>query len=378
MPSNGATVKVMELCLSPDFGGLEIYVSRCVRELSRSLRVIPVVLPGSRLEQRIREEGGEAVTLRRHMHALPLLTARRLARLIDKERVDVIHLHWTKDIPLAAFAKLLAKRRVKLVSTRQMQITRPKRDVYHRFLYRQIDLHLAITETLAEAMRGFLPPECATRVETLYHGVAEPAEWIDGEKRKAIRAGYGAGDDTLLVGLFGRIKHYKGQHLLVEAVGRAVNEGKDMAALIIGHTMEKDYLKKLKQQVQQARWEKAIHFEDFVAVPQQLMQACDVIVLTTYEETFGLVLVEAMRAGVAVIGSDKGGVPEIIDDGETGLLFKSGEPSDLHAKLDILFSDISLRRRLAHAGRAEADRRFVDNDHYQGLIRHIKQLSGDR
>ena len=171
-------MKIIELCLSPDLGGLELYMYRCCRELQSEAQVIPLVCESGRLQQRLQAEGLKPQVLARKNRALPLLAARRLARLIDEEQVDIIHLHWTKDIPLAAFAKAFSRRKPMLVSTRQMQITRPKRDPYHDFLYRQIDLNITITEALADDMRGFLNPDYAERVVPLYYGVAAPQEFL--------------------------------------------------------------------------------------------------------------------------------------------------------------------------------------------------------
>lgn len=366
-------MKIIELCLSPDLGGLELYMYRCCRELQSEAQVIPLVCENGRLQQRLQAEGLKPQVLARKNRALPLLAARRLARLIDEEQVDIIHLHWTKDIPLAAFAKAFSRRKPMLVSTRQMQITRPKRDPYHDFLYRQIDLNITITEALADDMRGFLNPDYAERVVPLYYGVAAPQEFLAADARQALRDELGIGPSTFLVGLVGRIKHYKGQHLLVEAVGKALQQGEDVAALIVGHAMEEDYLAELKRKVQEHGWQQRILFRDFVEQPQRLMQACDVIALTTVEETFGLVLVEAMRAGVAVVGSDRGGVPEIIDHEKTGLLFRSSDGEDLYRQLQRLWLDRGFCSRLAAAGKEKADRVFDEARHFTALRDLLQQ-----
>ncbi len=366
-------MKILELCLSPDLGGLELYMYRCCRELGKNAEVIPLVNREGRLYQRLQDEGLEPRTLERKNRSLPLVSARRLARLIDVEQVDIVHIHWTKDIPLAALAKAFSRRKPMLVSTRQMQITRPKRDFYHEFLYRQIDLNITITKSLADDMRGFLNPAYKDRVVPLYYGVAPPREFLDAEARQALRAELGIGESTFLVGLFGRIKHYKGQHLLVEAIGKALQQGEDVAALIVGHAMEDDYLAGLKRQVQEKGWQERIFFRDFVEQPQRLMQACEVIALTTVEETFGLVLVEAMRAGVAVIGSDRGGVPEIIDHEKIGLMFRSTDADDLYRQLARLWRDRAFCAELASAGKEKADRLFEEADHFTSLRQLLAQ-----
>lgn len=370
-------MKIIELCLSPDLGGLELYMYRCCRELGKTAEVIPLVNGEGRLYERLQRDGMSPRMFTRRNRALPLLAAKRLARLIDKEGIDIIHLHWTKDIPLAAFAKAFSRRKPMLISTRQMQITRSKKDLYHDFLYRQLDLHITITRALAEDMRGFLNPDYADRVIPLYYGVAPPPTFLEEAARRVLRSELGIREETFLVGLIGRIKHYKGQHLLVEAIGKALSQGEDVAALIVGHAMEPEYLEKLKRKVAENGWSERILFRDFVEQPQLLMQACDAVALTTVEETFGLVLVEAMRAGVAVIGSDRGGVPEIIEHDKTGLLFRSTDADDLYRQLERLWQDRELLERLARAGKQKADATFDESEHFAALWELLQQRHAD-
>lgn len=360
-------MNILELCLSPDLGGLELYMERSALALATSNRVLPVVDGAGRLRPRLEKAGLAPHCLARRCKALPLLAARQLAALIDREAVDLVHIHWGKDLPLAALAKRLSRRSPRLVYTRQMQITRPKRDPYHEFLYRQVDRIITITEELAGDMRRFLNPAYAGRVTTLYYGVKAPAVALDEVGRQALRRELGVPEGAFLVGLIGRIKHFKGQHLLVEAVGRARAQGQPMAALIVGRTMETDYLEGLKARCREQGIGEWVVFKNFVDNPQALMQACDCVLLASVEETFGLVLVEAMRAGVAVVGSDRGGVPEIIDHGQTGLLFRSGDAGSLYEQLDSLRADPALRARLAAAGREKADCLFNEQSHYQRL-----------
>ena len=85
---------------------------------------------------------------------------------------------------------------------------------------------------------------------THYYGVSEPEKVLSTAERSALRSELGVEKDTCLIGLLGRVKHYKGQHLLVDTLIRALKDGQDVAALIIGQTMESDYLEDLKNRVE--------------------------------------------------------------------------------------------------------------------------------
>jgi glycosyltransferase involved in cell wall biosynthesis len=78
-----------------------------------------------------------------------------------------------------------------------------------------------------------------------------------------------------------------------------------------------------------------------------------------------------MRCGIAVIGSNRGGVPEIITHEKTGLLFESWNPASLYRQIRRLYTDPEERKVLAGNGKKEADIRFNNEDHFASLERHI-------
>lgn len=357
--------KVVELCLSPDFGGLEMYMLRVVRSLAHAHGgSLVVVAPHSKLEARLRAEGLPHRALRVMLPRFPLLAARRLAAWLDTEESDVIHVHWGKDLSLAALACRFAERRVRIVYTRQMSLTRPKRDWYHRLLYAHVNPLLAITRQLQEEARRFLPlpPE---RVQLLYCGVAaapSPAP----SACAALRARAGVPPGRFMVGLFGRIEPAKGQHVLVDAVGLLKSHG--VHAVLFGEPMRPAHLEALRAQIVRLGLLERVYYYGFHSSPAEIMGCFDCIVLTTYNETFGLVLVEAMRAGVAVVGTAAGGVPEIIEDGVSGLLVPPGDPAALAAAIERLERDPVLRRRLAACGKNVADQRFNEENHFAKLL----------
>ncbi len=358
-------MKVLELCLSPNLGGLELYMYRSAQALADEDEVVALINPEGMLRPRLEGLSVEVVGFVNGFAPLPFLAARRLARLIEQHGVDVMHIHWAKDLPLAALAKYFSNRKPKLVYTRQMQITRPKQDAYHRFLYRQVDTIITITRQLGERMRGLLPEDDQDKIVTLYYGVEAPAHLLTAAERTSLRQEHGFTPEQFVVGLIGRIKHYKGQHLLLEALAESRAQGEEMAALVVGKAIEVEYLDSLKASSRQLGL--AVTFLDFVDEPQRLMQICDCVLLSSYEETFGLVLAEAMRVGVAVVGSDCGGVPEIIEHGQTGMLFTSGDSQSLANVLQQLKRDPALRERLAIKGKEKADNTFNVMEHFRRL-----------
>lgn len=364
-------MNILELCMSPGLGGLELYVLRSALALSNRHQVTSVINTHGKLAERYRNHPVlETHNLGYRRSYLPVMKARRLARLIDQKQIDVIHMHWGNDLALAALAKYFSSRKPALVYTRQMQITRSKDDFYHRFLYSQMNRMLTITRALESDARKFIRP-FADRITTLYYGVAAPATHTDAEAIKQKRAELHFNHDDFIVGLFGRLEDGKGQHLLIKAIAAARHNNIPLKALIVGHEMTAGYSATLKELAAKLQVGDQIQFSDFVSDPQSLMQICDCVALTSYEETFGLVLPEAMRAGIAVIGSNAGGVPEIIDHETTGLLFEPRNADSLCAQISRLYTDPAYKHELAMAGKLKADSVFNQEDHFIQLEQHL-------
>lgn len=357
----------MELCLSPSLGGLELYVYRTSLKLSETDKIYSVLAEKGSLAQRFSNSNIPVYSFKKTFKLLPVFSALKLARIIDEKGIDAIHIHWGRDLSLASLAKWFSKKKPRLVYTRQMQITRNKNDFYHRFIYSQIDVFITITKVLAKLARSFLSEVDKHKVVPLYYGVQEPTKILSIKEKKQYREKIGFSESDFIVALFGRIEEYKGQHVLIDAIAKLNKQGEDVKCLIVGHAMDKKYLTLIKDRVRDNNINNNVHFMDFVENPQEWMQACDLVVLTTKEETFGLVLAEAMHAGVAVIGTNSGGVPEIIDHGKTGLMFNYGNVDLLCEYILQMKNNEEQKHIYAKAGQDKAKRLFDIEEHYTEL-----------
>jgi len=360
-------MNILELCLSPGLGGLELYVYRASEALKNKHNVNAVLQENSKLNDYYKKHSSiKCLHLKYSSNPLPLINARKLARLIDDNNIDLVHMHWGKDFSLAALAKVFSKRKPKLVYTRQMMITRYKNDFYHRFLYSQLDLLLTITQQLEQLYKKYIPIN-NLNIKTLYYGVKQPQYILSSNEITQARSEKNFSKGDFIIGLFGRLEDGKGQHLLIKALSIAKQNDQTIKALIVGHEMDTGYRDILIQLADSLDVLDNITFNDFVDNPQELMQICDCICLATYEETFGLVLPEAMRAGIAVIGSGKGGVPEIIDHQKTGLLFESKNEHSLYQQIAYFHEDPERMSTIAAQGKIKADKTFDNDNHFQRL-----------
>ncbi|MBI1422073.1 MAG: glycosyltransferase [Gammaproteobacteria bacterium] len=363
-------MKVLGICLSPGKGGLELYAYNAINALKNAGHDC-YFATAAESYLKDRSWSVSLIELKPLVRQIPLLTALRLARYIDAHAIDIIHMHWNKDLNLCALARLFSRRKPKLVYTRHMEITRSKKDPYHRFLYRQVDRMLVIADFVRRQAIQYLPLR-DEQVTLLYLGVravkaATPAQCLELIPDLSAKA------PDFVIGMIGRIEEYKGQHILLEAL-RLVKDRIPRALIVMaGPIMDETYFERLHKQIQRDGLTGMVTYLGISHEPGRLMSCCQVVVLTTYCETFGLVLAEAMRAGTAVIGTNAGGVPEIIKHNETGLLYEPGNAQELAQNLTDLYENRERRERLCRAGNEFADKMFDVNKHFHLLEKYLKQ-----
>ncbi len=369
-------MRLLELCLSPSFGGLEIHFkdfSTWIAGERPDVELILAVGRGTTLDRRLSPLGPPVLRFDPQESVLPvvdmLLRARKLARFVKDHSIDVVHIHDKFDLPSAALAKAIGSGEFALAHSRHMNLPGKKTDLYHRFIYSQLDRYIVVTRYLEKQAMEHLTID-AERIALVYSGCDAPRT-LSVDEKAVLRRELGVGDG-FVVGLAGNIHHYKGQHLLIEAVEKLAGEGLDVSAVIVGGCMEPGYLEGLKRYVEERGL--PVVFRGFHENIPELMQCFDVAALTTKNETFGLVLVEAMLAGVPVVGSNAGGVPEIIDDGETGLLFDSFDVESLAERLRRLYLDEALRARLGLAGRRKAREKFDKGRQFEKLLNELRTI----
>lgn len=365
------TKNILELCLSPDAGGLELYMVKLSCFLASKTNTISVINESGKLEKYYENKSYKYEKIKRHIALLSFLNARKLAKIIDDNKIELLHFHWTKDLPICVLAKYFSKQKPKIVQTRHMNMTRFKDDFYHKFLYKNIDMMIAVTDQVKAQIEKFIPQDIRPEVERIYIGAETPFE-ITVQKKESLKKSYRLAH-SFVVGIVGRIEKEKGQYLLIEALQTLLKLGLDVKVLVVGHAMDEEYLTELKKDILENEMQENVIFTGFTSEVQELMQVCDTLVLATQKETFGLVLIEAMATGVAVVASDSGGPLEIIEDGKSGLLFKTGDSDDLAKKLKTLL-DPRLKSFLAQEGKIRVSELFDDKKQFHAILEKLNTL----
>ncbi len=355
--------KILELCLSPDLGGLELFMVRCYNHFSKKNKCTVAVAHNKKLDDYI---NGEKFYLKRSK-IFPFIPALKLAKFIDKHEIDIVHFHWTRDIITAVLAKKFSKRKPKIIQTRNMMMTRFKSDFYHKWLYKNIDMIHAVTNQVKEQLLRFIPEDIQPKVKVVYMGTNIPTKQlnIDDLKQK-----YNLKNE-FVVGIVGRIEEAKGQWLVIEALN--ILKDLNIKALIVGNTMDKTYLNSLKDRVKELGLEGRVIFTGFTKEVDKHFALMDINVLATPKETFGLVVIEAMANNVAMIATNRGGPLEIIEDKVDGLLFDRNV-DDLAKKIELLYNNKELLENISKNGFKKVNQKFNEIKQLEKLYGVINEM----
>ncbi len=178
-------------------------------------------------------------------------------------------------------------------------------------------------------------------------------------------------DEPLHLLYFGRLVPEKGVHTAIEALGLLKHDGlAERVKLTILGDGHPDYKKQLVQETRELEIEDRVEFVPKIGreeIPEYLSQFDVFLFTSTWPEPFGRTIIEAMMAGLVVIGSDVGGSREIFRDYEPGQLFQAGDARELRDRIQRVLDDPGLRSRLAHSGRKLPFERFTIHQMTDGI-----------
>lgn len=160
------------------------------------------------------------------------------------------------------------------------------------------------------------------------------------------------------VGIVGQIGEWKGHDDAVRAIGILRRQGLELELHVFGKG-DPDYVESLRRLVAAEKVEDLVEWHGFVSDRSSIYDNLSVCVVPSrFEEPFGLTALEPGFFSVPVIATRCGGLPEVVEDGVTGILVDPGSPVQVASALQLLFEDSSLRRSLGASARARGLERF--------------------
>lgn len=271
----------------------------------------------------------------------------RLLRFLKKTRPDVFHLHLASpgESTLPLLASHLAGIPV-TIATEHSPTYFPLGKFYSKrvkiFSQRYVDLNIVLSERSKQFMvhkYGMDPG----KMRVVPNGVPIP-EKLPIDKSEAVRDSLGIRKNSSVITAISEITERKGIDLLIQAFDLLIQKKLPAQLLVIGEGPLKRQLQKRYRHLEESH---DIHFLGYQKDVRPYLSISDLFVLPSLGEELPLSILEAMASGVPVIATDVGGIPEIIEHGESGWLVKPGEVRKLTSALSYLMDDKRMAQRLA-------------------------------
>jgi glycosyltransferase involved in cell wall biosynthesis len=213
------------------------------------------------------------------------------------------------------------------------------------------------------------------KLDVVFNGIsAEPFTELESVAQHELRARFGLPQDAFLVGSFSRLARWKGQHVLLEAL----LEAPEMHAVFVGAALfgEDAYEAELRAFVLEQGLADRVHFLGFQQDIAACMKAVDVVAHTSImPEPFGRVIIEGMLAKRPIVAARAGGVTDIVEDRENGILCTPGDAHALATALSELETDSGLRDRLVGSGFTNATSRFGTERYVESVEKILSDVA---
>lgn len=208
------------------------------------------------------------------------------------------------------------------------------------------------------------------RVSLIYQGTDIATFTPDGDRAAEARRLYPLPTDAFpVVGSVGSFEHRKGQVGLIEAFSQVVDRIPTAHLMLVGDGPDEEIL---KDAVATAGLGDNVSFFPFTREPVKVFELLDILVLASlYKEGLPNVLLEALAMGVPVVSTRLAGTPEVVHDGQTGLLVEPGDIAALAAAIGRLGGDADACRAMGDAGRALMVEQFDKRHQFQAFLDHF-------
>ena len=291
----------------------------------------------------------------------------RLGTLVDQLDPAMIHVNDFWWVPHTVRA--IASRRsnpVPIVAHVRQEIEPAK---VQRYGLDRVEAVIAMSRQIEQSL--IAGGVSASKVRTLYSGIdlSERQSMHDGQ---AIRQTIGVPNGAVLLGTVANLFPRKGYEVMLQALPAIVRAAPTVHYVLVGSD-DSDYADRLKRLAHELKIADRVHIVGFQDPVQPFLAALDLYVHPALMEGFGIAVVEAMAMGKAVVATTTGGLPEVVAQGETGLLVPPGDVESLAAAVVSLLEDRVRREQMGRNGSARAHAHFS----LDAYVAKVEQLYGE-
>ena len=339
MSSTPSLPKIAFYCSSISWGGLEMNTLRYANAFqSEGFKIELYLVEGTTIFQHATEQELPVISIARNKKYFDFKHARQVSKQFEKDNIDIVHFRDNRDLDFLGWVKFFSLRKIKLVYHQAMQLGVSKKDFLHTLRFKRIDAWVSTLNYMHKQVLTHtrFPSE---KLHVIPLGTAIEAGSI--LSKEEARAALNLPMEKFIVGVVGRLDEKKGQLEVIQAISSVKESKKNLHVIFIGDKTKNEadeYVQKLNETIAREQLQDIVSFLPHQSNMQKLYGTFDLVIVPSWEETFGTVTIEAMASGVPVIGSNTAGTAEILENEQ--FLFHANDPSSLGSTwLEVMNND---------------------------------------
>ncbi|HYE83295.1 MAG TPA: glycosyltransferase [Clostridia bacterium] len=354
-------IKVIHVLSDVKIGGAGSWLLNLLRSADKERFEIKVVLPqGSMLIDKVRDLGFEAIPVDGMKDkSFDLGAVSILLSIITKEKPQIVHTHASLSARLAA--KLAGVRIINTkhcIDSRKTGIKKLAGACLNNLL---CDSMVAVSGAVKQNMTDNGIPQ--SKISVIYGGIS-PVKELDTEEKRRMRDKWGIAAEDIVVGIVARLAEVKGHRYFIEAAGIISRDNSNVKFLIAGAGPKEQELKELAARRGLGG---QVIFTGFIEDVHEIFNIIDINVISSLSEALCLSIIEGMCVGTPSVGTNTGGIPEVIKDGYNGFLVTAGDSAGLAAAVLKLIRDPELRKTMGEKGRQLVGDNFTSDAMARGI-----------
>jgi glycosyltransferase involved in cell wall biosynthesis len=285
-------------------------------------------------------------------------TVKKLTNIIRMVNPDIVHTESSRSIGYLKYALFGTK--VPIV--RHAHVCDREPFLYELFMYACVTRIIAVSNAVKKRFDRF--PGAENKVRVVYNAVE--ASFGNGAEISNAAGCRTKEHDIVRVGLVGRITPLKGHTTFIHAASLVIGRRCNVRFQIVGKGDQK-YEEELQSLIKDRGMQDYVTFTGYQDDISDVMAGIDILVCPSLKEAFSMGIIEAMAHAKPVIASNVGGIPEVVEDGVTGILVPATDESSLAEAIIKLAHDRDLRERMGACGKERVSELFTLEDNVKKI-----------
>ncbi len=272
----------------------------------------------------------------------------KVAKLFNLHKADFVHLHTSKAHSIGLFANLISNKQ-QFILHRRVSFTIKQTAINQwKYNHNSIKKIVCISQDVKKQVKLIVKDE--SRLSVIYSGI-DLSKFKAFDKNYSIKKAFNIPENYLLITGVGALSSEKDFETFIRTAAETIQKSEQVHFLIVGKGREEQQLKSL---VKALKIEDRLTFAGFRTDVPQILQASDVFMLCSSSEGLGTSFIDAAAAGCALLGTNAGGIPEIIEQGINGYVERVGDYKALSKRLIELLANDHLLKQIGLKAKEKA------------------------